>query len=176
MDIYRSNGEKITEKQMVSIIKNFINEKNYFEYRCLIGTDSQTFISGVKYVTSIVIHRVGNGAIAFYIYHFDKGNFLVKRNKHNLLNLISKRMFQEATFTLDYARNFLEKTFLSNHLFLNICVHFDISEDEKEKTSLFKNSIVGMAKSYGFTEDYISIKPYALAAQSIANKKTKKLS
>lgn len=146
---------RLSFDEMFERIKRFIEAEPDAEYRIMIGTDSQNF-RYTKFVTAIVVHRVGKGAIYF------RGEQREKR----ITNLHQKIAF-ETTFSLEIAQALAEK-FSAEGISKPIAIHADIGLNGP--TSKYISEITGWVRASGFS---CRTKPQALAASSVANKYSK---
>lgn len=142
-------------KNMIELIKSYVNEKPEKEYQISIGTDSQNF-DLTKVVIVVAIHRVGNGGIFFYD---------IKRVKK--ITNIRQKIFYETNLSINAAAKFVE-IFEDEHFNYNISIHVDAGNNGP--SSKIIPEITAWINSCGFD---CKIKPYSYAASSIANKYSK---
>lgn len=151
-----TKGEKFNLNEVFSRIKNFI--KDYEStFKLIIGTDSLYRKTGTKYITAIVLYKVGNGGVIFYTKKFE-----TKRIG------ISARIMQETSNSVEILQKLKESELLDLIGLENIEVHIDCGENGKSRTilSCAKNYI----ESLGF---FAAVKPNAWGASTIADKWTK---
>lgn len=150
----------------MSRILKFIQDDPLASYRIAIGTDSQVR-SRSHFVTGILVHRVGKGAVGFI------RETVISRNIKSLREKISL----ETAFTQEVAYMFtpeyLDKIYdvvlshdYNQHLDLEI--HLDIGL--KGSTKELIKEMVSRVSGLGFD---VKIKPFATAASSLANRYTK---
>ena len=148
-----SNDEMIVE------IKKFINENENYSYRISIGTDSQKHKEIHRYITAIVVHRVGNGAQYFY-----------KIDEIFNINSLKQKIIQEALLTLQTVLDVeskLEDILLEKDIIIES--HIDIGYNGETKKLI--TEVMGMFKGCGMGDE-VKIKPFGMATYT-ANKHTK---
>lgn len=170
-------------KEVVEELIEYRDEKPEFEYRIVIGTDSEARESGVDFVSVVAIHRVGKGGRYFWLRIYDKDK-LEFRN----------RIYKEAVLSLALAQALLEQELENNHIPIvagksimeaikelekspgngfnksiilsnELEIHVDIGQ--KGPTRAMIKEIVGMIRGSGFD---VKIKPEAFAAANVADK------
>lgn len=165
--LFRNTQQEIlTFPAMFARILHFIQDDPLTPYRIAIGTDSQAR-SKTYFVTGVLVHRVGKGAVGFI------REIIIPRNIKSLREKISL----EITYTQEIAYMFtpehiemiyeavLAKS-AKNHLDLEI--HLDIGG--KGPTRELIKEMVTRVSGLGFD---VKIKPYATAATTLANRYTK---
>jgi len=146
--------------EMCEEIKNFINEDNSYMYKISIGSDSQKHDQIHKYITAIVVHRLGKGAQYYY-----------KIDEILNINSLKQKIMQEALLTLQTVldvENQLEDILLEKNIVIE--PHVDIGYNGETKKLI--SEIVGMFKGCGMGDE-VKIKPSALAASTVSNKHSK---
>ena len=165
-------------QEVVAEITDYRNEDLEFEYKLVVGSDSQERGEGVDFVSVIAIHRVGRGGRYFWLRSYDE---------HKLE--LRSRIYKEATLSLALALALLEQELYNNHIPVaagksiieaikelkaginndiftnNLEIHVDIGENGPTKAMI--KEIVGMIRGSGF---YVKIKPESFAASSLADK------
>ncbi|MFD1427970.1 putative RNase H-related nuclease YkuK (DUF458 family) [Kroppenstedtia sanguinis] len=157
MQFYHPRRGRIRLEQMISEIYAYIDEDRNAIYKMVIGTDSQTDHKETLFVTAIIIHRVGKGALFFYS----------KKKSRPLLDL-RYRIYKETEYSLDLMERLKEEGFLGASLELPVEVHLDVGR--KGETRKLIQEVVGWVTSVGYTA---KIKPDAYAASSVADRFTK---
>ena len=145
---------------MCEEIKKFINEDNDYTYKISIGSDSQKHDLIHKYITAVVVHRVGKGAQYYY-----------KIDEILNINSLKQKITQEALLTLQTVldvENQLEDMLLEKNIVIEPHVDIGYNGDTKKLIS----EIVGMFKGCGMGDE-IRIKPESFSASYAANKHTK---
>lgn len=154
---YSQRLGKLTIDQVKTQIIKFLQSDKKSEYSFIIGSDSQK-ISKNKYlfVSALIVHRVGSGAIYFY------QKKLVKQKLQ-----FKARIYNEALLSLQMAEKFL-KIFSQNGFGrYNFKIHLDIGHNGKTKTLV--SEITNLIKSSGYSYE---IKPNSHAASKVADKHT----
>lgn len=145
---------------MCAEIKKFISENKDSQYHITIGSDSQEHVSSYKYVTAIMVHRVGKGAQYYW-----------RTEEVQNVNSLRQKIMYEASLTYQFKemlKEKLENLLIENNIYIE--PHVDIGHNGK--TRQFINEIITMFKGYG-EEEEVKIKPFSTAASSVANKHTK---
>jgi predicted RNase H-related nuclease YkuK (DUF458 family) len=170
-------------KEVIEELIEYRDEKPEFEYRIVIGTDSEARESGVDFVSVVAIHRIGKGGRYFWLRIYDK-EALEFRN----------RIYKEAVLSLALAYALLEQQLENNHMSIvagqsikeaienlgknlagksakkivltdELEIHVDIGT--KGPTKAMIKEIVGMIRGSGFD---VKIKPEAFAAANVADR------
>jgi predicted RNase H-related nuclease YkuK (DUF458 family) len=150
----------LTIAETVNNISNFI-KSHPGDYKFIIGTDSQMYGNSAIFVTAMIVHRVGKGAIYFY----DKKWV---RRKFGLAD----RMFAEAGYSIELASNLVNEINRQHCPFCDdiskLEIHIDVGQngDTREVVS----AVVGMVKGSGFN---VKVKPDSYGASTVADKYTK---
>ena len=152
---------------MFSRILCFIKEDPKSSYRIAIGTDSMVKSSSC-FITAVLVHRVGKGAIGFL------KKVVIPRQIRSLREKISTEITftQEIAymFTPEYIDQIYEAVFIddndNNHL--NLEIHLDIGPQGPTKDLI--KEMVNRVRGMGFD---VKIKPYSTAASSLADRYTK---
>jgi hypothetical protein len=155
---YNHCSEKFSFDEMISIIRDYVLSNSAFDFELIVGTDSQTHhgIKSTKYVTAVVIRKVGNGAKYFY-----KKDF-----KSEVPNL-RKKIWEEALRT--YA--VLEKVkILVNDILKEekIISHVDVGSNGKTKQYISEITSIFINSGYD-----VKIKPNSYVASGVADKHSK---
>ena len=153
---------RLSFKEAVISILNFIREEPQFHYRLIIGTDSRETDDSPPaqlFVTAIVIHRVGWGSRYFWL----------STRTHSLYT-IRDRIYQEALLSLQISQKLMDflDSFPDNHLSnYNVEIHVDVGNNGPTR-SLIKE-IVGMIEGMGFVA---KVKPDSFGASRVAHRHT----
>jgi len=183
---------KMSFKKVIKELVNYRNEYPEFNYRIVVGTDSETRtlqndsakqIKRIDFVSVIAIHRVGRGGRYFWLRTYKKQNLEFR-----------DRIYREATLSLALAQALLEQELENNHIPIiigksmakaieelkqssknnlnkdiilgnDLEIHVDIGN--KGPTREMIKEITGMIRGSGF---YVKIKPEAFAAANVADK------
>lgn len=143
-------------KEVVDEIIRFINEDPRYEYKIIVGADSQEHHVGVNFVSAIVVHRVGRG-----------GRYFWKRiSRPNIKNL-RLRIYEEANLSRELAERVVELLAKGHGLPYHLEVHVDVGVNGPTKTMI--NEVVGMIRGSGFE---VKTKPEAYGASKVADRYT----
>ncbi|MFC7061947.1 ribonuclease H-like YkuK family protein [Halobacillus seohaensis] len=157
-------------EQVFSHITSFMKDDPLGNYKLMLGTDSQIHTDHTRFITGIVIHRVGKGAWACFhkeiiprkmrVLHErisyettlteEVASLFTKDKMDQLIEIILPNIYQNASFTVEG--------------------HIDIGSGERNKTRAYVNEMVGRIESLGFEP---KIKPHSITASGYANKYTK---
>jgi len=105
---------------------------------------------------AIVIHRVGAGGIYFWKRIIEKKQYVLRA-----------RIYQEATYSLTTAEEFLELLKRDGISKYDVEIHVDIGKFGQTREMI--NEIVGMVRGSGFA---VKIKPDAFGASKVADQYT----
>ncbi len=148
-----AKGEKLTEKELIQEIENFILSDSKYPYKILVGTDSETFNHHIDFVTVIVVHRVGYGARYFW-----------RREIHQKTFGLYERLWQEALLSLKVSQKLL-KILTARKLDFRFELHLDLGTVGKSSSSV--KEIINLVRGYGLE---VKIKPESYAASKIADR------
>src|SRR3989344_1224242 len=148
----------LTLPQIIEKITEFAHASPHYQYRIIIGTDSQKHNDkGIDFVTALVVHRVGGGGIYFWKGYTKKRPYTLK-----------EKIYEEALTSLDFANEFL---FLLKGtpelLHFDLEIHVDIGE--KGKTREMIAEVVAMIKGSGYQ---VKTKPESFGASKVADRHT----
>lgn len=148
-----ARGEKLFNNELINEIKKFISENDKFDYRILVGTDSEHFDHHIDFVSVIVVHRVGQGARYFW-----------KREIYKQKFGLQERLWREAMLSLTISQEIISRLSQENLTF-HFEVHLDLGTKGKSFSSL--REIINLIRNYGFE---VKIKPHSYAASKIADR------
>ncbi len=138
-------------------VLKFMEAQPEHKYRLVIGSDSQNKNgSETDFVSAIVVHRLGRGAIYFWQRRVDKKRYVLRQ-----------RIYEEATLSLALADKFLEITRHDGISRFDVEIHVDIGEYGETKTMI--DELVGMIRGSGFR---VRIKPDSYGASKVADRHT----
>lgn len=165
--IFRSiNRDNMCFGDVYGEIMNFIAMDKDSSYRISIGSDSQTS-SKTMFVSCILVHRIGKGAIGFF------HKTLLKRQVKSL----REKIFLETVATLQLAYMFDEekiKRIIDNvgqgGKSRGVYFEFHIDIGKSGPTKSLINEMTGMVRGLGFTP---KIKPDSYCASNYADRHTK---
>lgn len=149
----KADGQKLSKKELVKEIENFILADKRYSYRVLVGTDSEYFDHHIDFVSVIVIHRVGYGARYFW-----------RRQIVNSKFGLNERLWQEALLSLNISQELL-KILTGRNLDFRFELHLDLGNIGKSSSSV--KEIINLVRGYGLE---VKIKPEAYAASKIADR------
>lgn len=147
---------RLSLEQVVDDILSYISEGRDYQYKLIVGSDSQSR-EATCFVTAVILHRVGKGARYYYTREYDRR-----------LTSMRQRIFYETSLSLDMADKLLTclsqrgKEDLKVEIHLDVGTHGDTKEMVKE--------IIGMVVGSGFDA---RIKPHACGATKVADRYTK---
>lgn len=170
---FRNTTERgLTLEKVHERILYFMRMEPQANYRFIIGTDCQVHMGHTKFITGVVIQRMGKGAWACY------RQVIMPRALHSVKEKLStETSFSEevAMFFQDRKRSEMEDIvlpYLYQGASFDMFIHIDAGSDRlKNKTALFVDEMVRRVESMGMLP---VIKPDSYVASSYANKFSKK--
>lgn len=148
---------KINLKELKKIVASFMAQDKKGEYKIIVGTDSQKIAQEqYDFVSALIIHHVGWGAIYFWKREIIKRKIGLK-----------ERIYMEATMSLQTSENFVEFFKTNGISRYDIQIHVDIGK--KGETRDLITEVVGMIRSSGYE---VKIKPESYGASKVADKYT----
>ncbi len=142
--------------QLVNDLLDYVTEEPEFNYKIIVGTDSQVR-EETHFVTAVVVHRVGKGARYYY-----------KRKVYDNIKSLRQRIFMEAAASLEIASKLAKDLEEKGHAELNLEIHLDVGQNGQTKEMI--RDVVGVITGSGFDA---KIKPYSCGASTVADKYTK---
>ena len=141
---------------VIDKITEFMKRESDYQYRIIIGTDSQKHNSrGTDFVTALVVHRVGGGGIYFWKSYNQKRPYALK-----------ERIYEEALASLDFANNFILSLKQAPKLLeIGLEIHVDVGENGLTRDMI--TEVVSMIKGNGYD---VKTKPQAFGASSVADR------
>jgi len=144
-------------ENIVSKIVGYVEGDSDYQYRLIIGTDSQDKNShGADFVTAIILHKVGAGGIYFWQRETNPNHLALKA-----------RIIEEAVRSLLCAQKFLDALGRENGIMKTLEIHVDVGQ--KGPTREIIGEVVGMVRGSGFE---VKIKPDAFGASKVADRHT----
>lgn len=126
-------------------------------YEIVVGTDSQKITKEeYDFVSALIIHRVGFGAIFFWKREIIKRKISLK-----------ERIYLEATMSLQTSENFVNFFKTNGISRYDIQIHVDIGK--KGETRDLITEVVGMIRGSGYE---VKIKPDSYGATKVADRFT----
>lgn len=146
----------LTFEQMFQAIVQFISSATDARYRLIIGTDSQERDETV-FVTAVIVHREGKGAVYFYT-----------KERRRKMDSLRQRILYEASMSLNIAGKLAERMSANGIASLDVEIHLDIGVQGETRDLI--REVVGMIVGSGFDA---KIKPESYGATKVADKHTK---
>jgi predicted RNase H-related nuclease YkuK (DUF458 family) len=148
-----SNNKKLSLKQVINEVFQFIQEKPRNSYKLVIGTDSLNVADHSDFVTAIIILRVGNG-----------GRFFWRRIKDKNFKSLRERIYKEVYLSLEIGQQLL-KLLEKNKLYnFDLEIHVDVGQNGETRNLI--NEVTGLVRGCGFV---VKTKPESFAASSVAD-------
>lgn len=148
---------------VIDDMRAYIAKNPEAAYEIVVGSDSQTVEKGhAGFVTAIVLRRMGNGGIHFWIRREEK--FFTLRDRIWREAMLSITLAQELKSRI---KDRLGEEMFWEHKIEFRCIHIDVGENGPTKD--FIDGISGMVKGFGFVP---VIKPYAYGAFVVADMHT----
>ncbi len=148
---------KMTFEEVISGLASFVKKEPDRAYKLIVGTDSSGRVSHqADFVTAVIIHRVGQGAIYFWQTKAVAAKMSLK-----------DRIYQEAFFSLETAQNFLTRLGKENGLISSLEIHVDVGQLGPTRDII--HEVVGMIRGNGFA---VKVKPDSYGASKVADRHT----
>lgn len=164
-EIFQSQTHgKVKLDEIISIIKDFLEEDISSSYIMVIGSDSQEREKTgnskiINLVTAILIHRKGFG-----------GKYFWKRNLVGNIHTLREKIYTETMASLNFATAFvplLKKSLNGKSPNYKLEIHVDVGEHGNSRDMI--KEVVGMVTGNGFIA---KTKPEAYTASYVADKHT----
>lgn len=156
MVFYSPTLGRLSLKGVVDDILKYVSEGLEYNYKLIVGSDSQLGDS-TCFVTAVIIHRVGKGARYYYTKRYDRR-----------LASLRQRIFYEASLSLEVADKLVEGLHQRGRDDLKVEIHLDVGTHGETKELV--KEVIGMVMGSGFQA---CIKPYACGATKVADRYTK---
>lgn len=167
-EIFQSHTHGVLDiYQIITKIKEFLEEDPNSEYSLVIGSDSHEKIDSdsknggrqINLVTAILIHRKGFG-----------GKYFWRKKHQNNIHSLRDKIYAETITSLTFASIFVP--LFKKHLNgqapnYNLEIHVDVGEHGDTRNMI--KEVVGMVTGNGFVA---KTKPEAYAASYVADKHT----
>ncbi|CAN7529402.1 ribonuclease H-like YkuK family protein [Paenibacillus sp. LjRoot56] len=141
-------------------------------YKFIIGTDCQVHTGHTKFITGVVIQRLGKGAWACY------RQVIVPRALHSIKEKLSMEttLSEEIAMYFDENKRLEMENIILPHLYqgatFDMFIHIDAGDDEnRNRTAKFVQEMVRRVESVGMVP---VIKPDCYVASAYANRFSKK--
>ena len=143
--------------QVIQKIVDYVDADLEYDYRLIIGSDSQLKNhTGADFVAAVIVHRVGAGAIYFWNREFRQKPYVLRQ-----------RIYEEALLSLEVAHQLVEKLGNKNGLLDALEIHVDVGQVGPTREII--SEVVGMIRGSGFA---VKIKPEAYGAAKVADRHT----
>lgn len=145
-----------------SLVKDllfYIEEKPKESYKIVIGTDSEGQ-GRVEFVSTIVIHRVGQG-----------GRYFWQKSHKNNITALRHKIYEETSLSLFWAQELLKKLqkfWGDEYLGQDLEIHLDVGKQGPTRDLI--KEVVSMVRGNGFNA---KTKPDAYGASCVADKHVK---
>lgn len=153
-------------------ILHFMRHDPVATYKFIIGTDCQVHQGHTKFITGVVIQRLGKGAWACY------RQVIVHRALHSIREKLSMEtaLSEEIAMYFDESKRQDMENIILPHLYqgasFDMFIHIDAGDDEnKNRTAKFVQEMVRRVESVGMVP---VIKPDCYVASAYANRFSKK--
>ncbi|WP_090788181.1 ribonuclease H-like YkuK family protein [Paenibacillus sp. GP183] len=170
---FRNTTEKgLSLEKVHERILHFMRLDPKAEYKFIIGTDCQVHTGHTKFITGVVIQRMGKGAWACYRQVIIPRTFSSIKEKLSTETSYSEEI---ALFFNEQRRSEMEDIvlpFVYQGASVEMFIHIDAGTDKlKNKTAMFVEEMVRRVESMGMVP---IIKPDSYVASSYANRFSKK--
>lgn len=142
---------------MFEDLLSFTREDPTAVYNLIVGTDSQKHPGETRFVTAVVIHRIGKGARFYYQTQFERP-----------MQSLRQKVLHETSLSLGLASRLTERLSQLGLGLNHVEIHLDIGQNGPTKETI--KDLVGMIVGSGFDA---KIKPDSFAASCVADKFTK---
>ena len=162
MIYYDSKSCQVSFQDVISTIKNFLEDDESSQYKLTIGTDSEAIFDKkngeqLELITAIVIHRKGNG-----------GRYFWMRKKMKNVKVLRDKIYQEVLMSIDTAKFLVpELKARLNGMSTKYDLEIHIDVGEKGETRDMIREVVGMVSGNGYIA---KTKPFSYAASNIADR------
>ena len=167
---YNLHHKEMVFEDVFRNIKSFMEQQPIADYKLMLGTDSQVHPRLTRFITGIVIQRLGRGVWACAT------KTIVERK----MTQLHERISYETSLTEEIASLFTEHhkdeliQLILPHIYdgatFSIEGHIDIGAGKKNRTREFVREMTGRIESSGLEP---KIKPESFVASSYANRYTK---
>ena len=152
---------KMTVKQMVDDLVEFMEEEPDYFYRLVVGSDSKSGKLGkgkaLPFVTAVVIHRKGKG-----------GRYFWQKKTVEKIGSLRDKIYTETLLSIKLAEQLVpEFTQKLNGQRYKLEIHIDVGDVGPTREMI--KEVVGMVNGNGFTA---KTKPDSYGASKIADKHT----
>ena len=146
---------KLTLPEVIFRMGKYMHSAPEYKYKVIVGTDSQeNGKDSVDFVTAVIVHRIGGGGIYFW-----------QRERVSRKYALKERMYEEATRSMVFAQELMERFEKEGFFGFDLEIHVDIGR--VGETRAVVNEVVGMIRGSGFK---VKIKPEAYGASTVADR------
>ncbi len=171
MEFRNASESRLQLDDVFKRIARFMKSDPRRAYDLFIGTDAQVHSGHTKFITSVTIHRLGQGA--WFCYR----QVVIPR----VIRSLQEKLTLETTFSAEVAMYFDDRKreelediilpFIYQGATLQVFVDIDAGTDElKNKTAAYVAEMVGRVEAMGLSA---RVKPEAVGASAVSNRYTK---
>lgn len=157
MRFYHPRKGSCSLEDVLTQIRDYVQEVPSAEYKVMIGTDSQTRTRETTFVTAIIIQRIGNGALFFY-----------RKKRHKAMKDLRYRIYRETEYSLEVVELLKQQGFFRFIQDLPMEIHLDVGQQGETRKLI--QEVVGWVTAIGYEA---KIKPDSYAASAVADRFTK---
>lgn len=157
MTFYSPTRGSLSFDEVVDDILKYASQDAAYQYKLIVGSDSQVRDSFTCFVTAIILHRIGKGARYYYTRQYERR-----------MTSLKPRIFLETSLSLQTADQLTSCLSQKGKDDLKLEIHLDVGT-HGETRELVKD-IIGMVVGSGFDA---KIKPNACGATKVADRHTK---
>lgn len=148
---------KVSLAEVRKYVLAFMEKDPEVKYQIVIGTDSAPKNRGESdFITALVIHKVGSGAIYFWRRFIEKKQLALR-----------ERIYEEATLSLMAADEILNVFSKDGITRFDVEIHVDVGKAGKTREMI--NEVVGLIRGSGFA---CKVKPESFGATTVADRHT----
>lgn len=157
MTFYSPTRGTLSFDEVVGDILKYASQDAAYQYKLIVGSDSQVRDSSTCFVTAVILHRIGKGARYYYTRQYERR-----------MSSLRQRIFFETSLSLQMADQLTASLSRQGKEDLELEIHLDVGTHGETK-ELVKD-IIGMVVGSGFDA---KIKPNACGATKVADRHTK---
>lgn len=157
MTFYSPTRGTLSFDEVVDDILKYASQDAAYQYKLIVGSDSQVRDSSTCFVTAVILHRIGKGARYYYTRQYERR-----------MSSLRQRIFFETSLSLQMADQLTASLSRQGKEDLELEIHLDVGTHGETK-ELVKD-IIGMVVGSGFDA---KIKPNACGATKVADRHTK---
>ncbi|WP_044641807.1 ribonuclease H-like YkuK family protein [Risungbinella massiliensis] len=157
MRFYHPRKGSCSLEDVLTQIRDYVQEVSSAEYKVMIGTDSQTRTRETTFVTAIIIQRIGKGALFFY-----------RKKRHKAMKDLRYRIYRETEYSLEVVEKLKQQGFFRFIQDLPMEIHLDVGQQGETRKLI--QEVVGWVTAVGYEA---KIKPDSYAASAVADRFTR---